>query len=165
MATHNIDVMATNTSSTPISTLIKTLCESSCEIRNNICSLLSKSDFNDIIVSDMCGQGKNKVTKQYLVENIIHLTNTIDNINNTLNPVFKCQTLSDALNNICDSNNNQLQLDIKSQQVSSSVVADAVDMAMKQHKIDIELVLDRDPGSSPAVNQGFARIPAPAKFV
>ena len=132
----NVDTINTPT---PVSTLIKTLCETSCEIRDKMCLLLSKPDFNHISVNDMCGQGKNKISKQYLAKNIIHFIKSIDIINDSLNPVFSCQTLSEALNNICDANNNQSELDsINQQLINSSGIAVAVDNAMKQHKDDIE---------------------------
>ena len=109
-----------------------------------MCSLLSlsKTDFSKIIVGDVCKKGNNKVTKLFLCQNIIQLTNTIDNINKLFNPVFECETLSTALNNICDTNrdtiNNQLQSDINLQLATSSVIAEAVDKAMRQHTTDIE---------------------------
>ena len=72
----------------------------------------------------------------------IQLTNITDNINELLNPVFECETLSNVLNNICDINcdttNNQLQSDINSQLATSSIIAEAVDKAMKQHTTDTE---------------------------
>lgn len=141
MDEQHINITDVYTATTPLTTHIKSLCESSCKIRNNICSLLSKPNFNDIVTSDMCGQGKTKVTKQYLAENIIHLTKSIDIINKALNPVFECQTLSESLNNICDINNNQLQSDLSKQLVTSSALANAVEDAMKQHKTDIETKL------------------------
>lgn len=139
--TPNIDITTNDAPSTPISTLIKTLCISSCEIRKYMCSMLSKTDFIDIDVADICGTGKNKVTKQYLAENVIILTNSIESINKTLHPVLDCDNLSAKLDNICNTNIDMLQSDIKSQLVSSALVTDAVDNAMRKHKIDIETKL------------------------
>ena len=124
---------------TSLSTLIKSLCDKSNKIRGDICSLLSLpiTDFNKINTLDVCKKGNNKITKLLFCENTFQLTNIIDNINNLLNPVFECETLSNALNNICDINcdtiNNQLQSDINLQLATSSVIAEAVDKAMKQH--------------------------------
>ena len=129
---------------TPLSTLIKSLCDESDKVRHDICSSLSLpiTDFNKINVSDVCKKGNNKIPKLFFCESTFKLTNIIDNINNVLNPVFECESLSNALNNICDTNcdiiNSQFQSDINSQLATSSVIAEAVDKAMKQHTTDIE---------------------------
>ena len=102
-----------------------------------MCSMLSKTDFSNINVSEI--NTSKKVTKKVLAENIIKLTNNIENMNKSLNPVLNCQTLSEALDNVCDTNNNkQLQSDLNSQILTSTVISEAVDKAMKQHSSDIE---------------------------
>ena len=129
---------------TPLSALMKSLCDKSTKIRRDMCSLLSLpvTDFNKIKSVEVCKKGNNKITKPFLCENIIQLTNITDSINDLLNPVFECETLSKALNNICNNNcditNNQLESDIDSQLATGSVIVDAVDKAMKQHTADIE---------------------------
>ena len=131
--------MTSETSSTPISILIKSLCEESTTTRNHLCSLLSKSDFKNIVVTDMCGSGNNKVRKDYLSKTIIALLEQIEVINKSLNTVFNCDTLSERLDNInCDLNSNQFQSDINTQLAASAAISDAVDKAMKQHSVDIE---------------------------
>ena len=130
--------MTSEKSSTPISTLIKSLCEESRIIRNNLCSALSKSKFDNIVVTDMCGSGNSKVRKDYLSKTIIELLKHIEQIDESLNPVFNCDNLSEMLDNICDFNNNQFQSDINSQLASSAAISEAVGKAMKQHSSDIE---------------------------
>ena len=110
----------TTTSITPttISLLMKTLCELSTKVQHDMCSILSKSTFNDIKVSDVCGSGKTKVSKQYLFETVSKLTKDIAILDKSINPVFECETLSDALNNICNTktvNTNQFMTDINNQ--------------------------------------------------
>ena len=104
--------------------------------------MLSKSDFDNIVVTDMYGSGNNKIRKDYLSKTIIELLKQIEVINKSLNTVFNCDTLSERLDNInCDLNSNQFQSDINSQLATSAAISDAVDKAMKQHSVDIEVKL------------------------
>ena len=130
--------MTSGTSQTPLSTLMKSLYEESTAIRNHLCSVLSKSKFDNIVVTDMCGSGNSKVRKDYLCTKIIELLKSIEVINGSLNPVLNCDTLSERLDNICDSNSYQFQSDINSQLATSAAISEAVDKAMKQHSSDIE---------------------------
>ena len=139
MESSNIDVTTISPPITPISTLIKSLCVSSTTIRTDICSMLSKTDFSDISVADISSK---KVTKKVIAENIIKLTNIIENINTSLNPVFNCETLSEALDNIGNTNNKQLQSDFNAQIVTSTGIIKAVDDAIKQHTADVNTKLD-----------------------
>ena len=156
---------------TPFTTLIKSLCDKSDKIRHDMCSSLSLpiTDFNKIKVVDICKKGNNKITKQFFCEKTIQLTNIIDNINISLNPVFECETLSNTLNNICDINcdiiNNQLQSDINSQLATSSIIAEAVDKAMKQHTTDIEQKLSElyTAVSQISVSSSLHAVPPPTK--
>ena len=124
--------------STPLSTLIKSLCEESSTIRSHLCSVLSKSKFDTIVVTDMCGSGNSKVRKDYLSKSIIELLKRIEVIDKSLNPVFNCVKLSEVLDNICDFNSYQFQSDLNSQLATSAVISNAVDKAMKQHSSDFE---------------------------
>ena len=130
--------MTDDSTSTSLSSLIKSLCEESKTIRNHLCSVLSKSKFENIVVTDMCGSGNNKVRKDYLSKNIIDLLQQIEKINECINPVLNCDNLSEVLVNICDSNNNQFQSNINSQIAYSASISDAVDKAMKLHSSAIE---------------------------
>ena len=140
MDTPKIDTTTISPPTTPLSTHIKTLCVSSTTFRTDMCSLLSKTDFSDITVSDMTAK---KVTKKVLVENLIKLTDTIESINTFLNPVLNCKTLSNMLNHVCNGNcdniiNNQSISDFNSQLATSSAIVDAVDKAMRKHTTEIE---------------------------
>ena len=130
--TTDIDVNST----TPITTLIKTLCDESKTIKIYLCKVLSKSKFDEIVVTDMCGSGNSKVKKDYLSKKLLELLKSIEDIDESLSPVFNCDKLSDSLNNIYDTN--YTPADITLQLAASSHIADAVDKAMRQHTTDIE---------------------------
>ena len=129
------------TPTTPLTALIKELCVSSTTIRSDLCSILSKTDFSDITALEM--NSSKKVKKTVLAENIITLTNIIEQINESLNPVFNSENLSEALDNIiCDTNiNNQLHSDLDTDIVTSTGIRNAVDKAIKKHSKDIETKL------------------------
>ena len=129
------------TSQTSLSTLMKSLCEDSTTTRSHLCSVLSKSKFENIVVTDISGSGNTKVRKDYLAKKLIELLTNIEEINKSLNPVFNCDTLSDVLDNICDFNNDQFQTDIKSQLATSAKISEAVTNAMKVHSTNIETKL------------------------
>lgn len=141
----------------PLTTLIKSLCEKSSSIKGDLCTALTKTDLAVVTAADI--NSCRKVSKLSLSKGVLDLTNIITNINNIINPVFVCEKRSATLNNICDTNYNQLQSDLKSKLASSSQIADAVDSAMKEHTVTIEkqlkvlneaiAELNYDPLSSP----------------
>ena len=125
---------STTSSTASLTTLMKSLCDEASVVSNNMCSMLSKSEFNSIIVSDICGKGKTKVPKEFLAQNLINVLKLTNSINESINPVFSCSTLSDNLNNICDTNfNNQITSDIKAQLDTSATIKEAVTESMKEH--------------------------------
>ena len=117
----DIDVIST----TPITTLIKTLCDESKTIRSDLCKMLSKSKFDEIVVTDMYGSGNNKVRKDYLSKKLLELLKSIEDIDESSNPVFNCDKLSDTLNNATSD-------------AISDVVLKAVEKSLKQYNTDIE---------------------------
>ena len=161
-----------NMSTTSLSTLIKSACDKSSAIRSDMCNFMVKTDFKDVTASDV--KSNSKVSKLFLAKCIIDLTKIISEINNSLNPVFKCESLKDTLDNICDPNT-QLQADIKLQLATSSAISDVVDKALKQHSVDIEKKLSElhsvvskltvtnsppvPPTSQPACTQDTSHVP------
>lgn len=99
---------------------------------------MSKKDFEDVTALDV--KQNSKITKQYLAKCLIDLSKLTTEIDNSINPVFKCEKLSENLDNIC--NINQIQSDIQSTITTSSDIATAVDNAIKQHTALIEKQLN-----------------------
>ena len=131
----DIITIESSSSTSPLSTLIKTLCHSSNQIRMDMCSMLSKTDFIDIVESDVCGQGRNKVTKSYLYKNIRLLSDTIEDVNTLMNPIFKCETLSGALDDILG----ETKLTIDSNQIVTNFSKQVSDNSVKLNSITNQL--------------------------
>ena len=126
--------MDDKSSPTSVPKLINSLCVSSREIRNNISSILCK-DFNVISVdNDLCGRGNTKITRKYLAENIVHLTNIIDSIDKSINPTSD----SDVIDMTDFTNSNQFQSNINTQLTNSVALSQAVEEAMSRHTSDIQ---------------------------
>ena len=135
MAHIDITTIESPSSTPPLSALIKTLCNSSNQIRMDMCSMLSKTDFIDIAESDVCGQGRNKVTKPYLYKNIKLLSDTIEDINTLMNPVFQCETLSGALDDILG----ETKLTVDSNQIVTDFSKQVSDNSLKLNSITNQL--------------------------
>ena len=116
----------TQTSTTPLTTLITNLCDKSSNVKRDICGLLSKSEFNDIIASDIKSNGK--INKVFLANAIFDLTNIINDIETSVKPVFQSN----------DTNTNIFKSDIESQIAISSLVAKSIDNALKSHSESVE---------------------------
>lgn len=100
-----------------------------------MCELLSKPSFNDIKSTDLCGSGKTKISKQYLFETVKDLTNDIQRLNQLINPVFECKTLSEMLDDICNSEtpkSDQIMSDINKQLLNNSGKLTSVETQLNQ---------------------------------
>ena len=70
----------TVSSTKKLSNLLPYLCNESSSIKAVLCSLLSQTSLQNISANNMCGQGKNKVKKEYLansVQSLLRITEAI----------------------------------------------------------------------------------------
>lgn len=120
----------------PLSTLITSLCEKSTSVKRDICGFMAKANFEDFTVTDIKNQSK--LTKQFLAKSIVNITKIIDDINSSINPVLQSETLSETLDNICNTNYKQSQSDIELQLAASTQIIESMNTAMKTHSESVE---------------------------
>ena len=63
----------TVSSTRKLSNLLADLCDESTSIKDALCSSLSQTSLQNISANNMCGQGKNKVKKEYLANSVLSL--------------------------------------------------------------------------------------------
>ena len=82
-----ISVTSDSPPTDPTETLssLRILCGKSSEIKLSLTSSLGKASFSDVAAPQFCGKGNNKVTKEFLGENIITLIKLIDAVEPVIN--------------------------------------------------------------------------------
>ena len=74
---------------TVLNILLRELSSSSDKVKADLCSALSKTGIEDIdIAKDMCGKGKNSVTKNYLATNLLNTVRLVDRVCAVVQPAM-----------------------------------------------------------------------------
>ena len=94
----------TPSTTTPLTTFIKSLCEESVNIQNSLCTELSKDFDHVIVVSDICGRTKKLPTRETLTKHLLSILKLSNNLNNAMNPVFESKDLSDYMDKVFNAN-------------------------------------------------------------
>ena len=61
-----------------LTTILGGLCNKAKVVKSTICSALAKTSFSDVTTAQLVGKGNNKVTKEYLADNLITIVKLIE---------------------------------------------------------------------------------------